>query len=100
MTVFQHQQRHGAMKFGMQMCVAFCVGLLAATVTNADEALPWKAAAGSVVITPKASMWMAGYAARDKPSEGVAQDLFAKVLVLEDAEKTRLAIVTLDLIGI
>ncbi|MCA9072338.1 MAG: neutral/alkaline non-lysosomal ceramidase N-terminal domain-containing protein, partial [Planctomycetaceae bacterium] len=29
-----------------------------------------------------------------------AQDLFAKVLILEDAQKTRLAIVTLDLIGI
>lgn len=60
----------------------------------------WKAAAGSVAITPKQSMWMAGYAARNKPSEGAAQDLFAKVLILEDAQKNRLAIVTLDLIGI
>ena len=47
---------------------------------RADEGRPpeWKAAAGSVVITPERSMWMAGYAARDKPSEGTAQDLFAK----------------------
>lgn len=88
------------MKLGMQFCVAVVVGLLVGTIAQGDEPLPWKAAAGSVVITPKASMWMAGYASRDKPSEGVAQDLFAKVLILEDAKQTKLAIVTLDLIGI
>ena len=43
----------------------------------------WHAGAASVVITPKESLWMAGYAARNKPSEGKAQDLFAKALALE-----------------
>jgi hypothetical protein len=60
----------------------------------------WKAGTASVVITPERSMWMAGYAARNKPSEGKAQDLFAKALALEDAAGSRLVIVTLDLIGI
>jgi hypothetical protein len=45
-------------------------------------------------------MWMAGYAARTKPSEGTAQDLFAKALALEDAGQNRLVIVTMDLIGV
>jgi hypothetical protein len=45
-------------------------------------------------------MWMAGYASRNKPSEGKAQDLFAKALALEDAAGNRLVIVTLDLIGV
>jgi len=45
-------------------------------------------------------MWMAGYAARTKPAEGVAQDLFAKALVLEDGTGNRLVIVTFDLVGI
>ncbi len=74
----------------------FAIGEAAAAEDNAG----WKAAAGAVVITPDSSMWMAGYAARTKPSEGAAQDLFAKVLVLEDAQKNRLAMVTLDLIGV
>jgi hypothetical protein len=45
-------------------------------------------------------MWMAGYAARTKPSEGKVHDLHAKALVLEDTDANRLAIVTLDLIGL
>src|SRR5688572_22066246 len=88
------------MKLGLRIYVILIVSLLAGTIAKGDDTLPWKAAAGSVVITPKGSMWMAGYAARDKPSEGVAQDLFAKVLVLEDAGQAKLAIVTLDLIGV
>jgi len=43
---------------------------------------------------------MAGYAGRKKPSEGVAQDLFAKALAVEDDKGARLVIVTTDLIGI
>ena len=68
----------------------------------ADEATAgsWKAGVASATITPKQPMWMAGYAARKKPSEGTAQDLFAKALALEDAEGNRFVAVTLDLIGV
>jgi neutral ceramidase len=59
----------------------------------------WKAGAAMVKITPATSLRMAGYAARKKPSEGVAQDLWAKALAVEDAHGTRAVIVTLDLIG-
>lgn len=74
------------------------VGTALAAETDGSDA--WKAGAASVVITPEKPMWMAGYAARDKPSEYTEQDLFAKALALEDSEGTRLVIVTLDLIGI
>jgi len=60
----------------------------------------WKASAAAVVITPAKPVWMAGYASRDKPAEGKAQDLYAKALALEDASGARLVIVTLDLIGV
>ncbi|AMV21622.1 neutral/alkaline non-lysosomal ceramidase N-terminal domain-containing protein [Planctomyces sp. SH-PL14] len=60
----------------------------------------WKAGLARVDITPAGSMWMAGYAARTTPSEGVEQPLFAKALVLADDSGTQIAIVTLDLIGI
>lgn len=60
----------------------------------------WQAGAASAKITPETMMWMAGYAGRTKPAEGVAQDLFAKALVLEDEAGGRLAILTLDLIGV
>jgi neutral ceramidase len=60
----------------------------------------WKAGLATALITPSKPMWMAGYAARKKPSEGVAQDLFAKALVLEDRSGKRIAVVTMDLIGV
>src|SRR5262245_54019534 len=60
----------------------------------------WKAGLASGVISPEGPIWMAGYAARDKPSEGKVQDLVAKALALDDAAGTRLVIVTMDLIGI
>jgi hypothetical protein len=70
-----------------------------AEVCAADEPT-WKAGVASVKITPAEPMWMAGYAARNKPAEGTAQELFAKALALEDGEGARVVIVTLDLIGI
>jgi neutral ceramidase len=59
----------------------------------------WKAGIATVVVTPEQSMWMAGYAARTKPSEGKVHDLNAKALALEDAVGTRFVIVTVDVIG-
>jgi neutral ceramidase len=43
---------------------------------------------------------MAGYAARTKPSEGAVHDLWAKALVLEDADGQRALLITLDICGI
>jgi Neutral/alkaline non-lysosomal ceramidase, N-terminal len=75
------------------------VCLILAGTIRADE-YAWKAGVTSVAITPEESMWMAGYAARNKPSEGKIHDLYAKALVIEDAAGTRLVMVTTDLIGI
>ncbi|MCA9072406.1 MAG: hypothetical protein KDA84_25955, partial [Planctomycetaceae bacterium] len=60
-------------KYGMGIGLLLGV-VMALQMTSAAESAEWKAAAGSVAITPKQPMWMAGYAARDKPSEGAAQD--------------------------
>ncbi len=60
----------------------------------------WKAGAAREKITPQQSMWMAGYGSRNHPATGFLNDLWAKALVLEDAEGKRAAIVTLDVVGI
>ena len=88
------------------LCLIAIAGLICQKVVEppyarAIEQRPdWKAGLASVVITPEQSMWMAGYAARTKPSEGKVHDLYAKALALEDDQRTRLVIVTVDLIGI
>jgi hypothetical protein len=60
----------------------------------------WSAGAAKVAITPRHSIWLAGYGARDHPSEGVLHELWAKALVLQDPGGQRAALVTLDLCGI
>jgi len=53
-----------------------------------------------VLITPEQSMWLAGYGARDHPSEGTEIDLWAKALALEDASGKKAVLVTIDNVGI
>lgn len=77
-----------------------CLPLGMARAQTPATAPAWKAGAASIKITPEKSMWMAGYAGRKSPSEGVEQDLFAKALAIEDARGTRMVFLTMDLIGI
>ncbi len=81
--------------------VRFCLTVLfvvfAAPLTAAEG---WKAGTSRANITPEQPMWMAGYASRDRPASGTLNDLWAKALVIEDADGDRGLLITLDLIGI
>lgn len=59
----------------------------------------WKAGLARVKITPEQSIWMAGYAGRDHPAEGVLHELWLKVLAIEDAKGTRAVVITADHLG-
>jgi len=88
------------------LCLIAIAGLISQNAPNLPCAMAdgqqenWKAGLASTVITPEQPMWMAGYAARTKPSEGKVHDLRAKALALEDAQGARVVIVTVDLLGI
>ncbi len=60
----------------------------------------WLAGTGRAAITPRVSTWMAGYAARTKPSEGKDHDLWAKALALRDPGGKTAVLVTIDVCGI
>ncbi|MCL2119724.1 MAG: neutral/alkaline non-lysosomal ceramidase N-terminal domain-containing protein [Planctomycetaceae bacterium] len=76
-------------------CYAFViVPFLAGTILSAD----WKAGVAKVNITPQENMWLAGYAGRNHASEGVLLDLWAKALVLEDADGNHGVLITADLL--
>jgi hypothetical protein len=66
---------------------------------SAEFAPVWKAGLAKVRITPDKSVWMTGYGARTKPSEGTLHDLYARALALEDASGARAVLVTADLLG-
>jgi len=80
-----------------------CLVLLAAVlllVSSGRVRAEWKAGVAKQKITPAHSMWLAGYGHRTHPSTGVLNDLHAGCLVLEDDHGSRVAFVTLDLVGI
>jgi len=87
-------------KFGIAAVALVCLVVLGCVPVDAGEAqAAWKAGVATTVITPEKSMWMAGYAARNKPSEGKVHELQAKALAIEDVQGTRLVLLTADLIG-
>jgi hypothetical protein len=59
-----------------------------------------RAGVARVEITPRGPIWMAGYASRNHPSEGVRLPLWARALAIETAPGGRVVIVTTDLLGL
>lgn len=78
------------------------LGLLVLLCSLAPRlAAEWKVGVGRECITPGESMPMAGYASRGAAhATGKLHDLWAKSLLLEDAQGHRSVLVTLDLCGI
>jgi len=77
------------------------LGLLvdAAAAAKPPKLVAWKAGTARAKITPDKPLWMAGYAARERPAQGKMHDLWVKVLALEDARHHRAVVVTADLLG-
>jgi len=61
---------------------------------------PWKVGVARVNISPELPIWLSGYGGRNKPAQDKLDDLWAKALVLEDADGRRAVLVTMDLVGI
>lgn len=76
------------------------LAVASATSINGQEVKPWQVGVAKTVITPKQFMWMSGYGGRDKPAQGKVHDLWAKAIVLQDAQGKRCVLVTMDLVGI
>ena len=82
----------------IRIALAVLVAVALIKPVAAQEA-EWKVGLARVKITPEQPVFMSGYASRNRPYEGVHDDLYAKALVLEDAAGNRAALVTSDLIG-
>jgi neutral ceramidase len=58
-----------------------------------------KAGCSKVNITPPVGVWLSGYGSRNKPSDSIVDELYAKALVLNDGQ-SRIAIVSADLLWV
>jgi neutral ceramidase len=59
----------------------------------------WKAGIAKAVITPSEPIWLAGYASRTQPSDGILTDLWVRVLAIQDARGKKAVLITSDLLG-
>ena len=76
------------------------IGLILALSFAPSGFADWKAGAASVVITPRESIFLAGYGDRTHASVGVLHELHAKALALRDETGATTVLVTLDLLGL
>ncbi|MCB0688284.1 MAG: neutral/alkaline non-lysosomal ceramidase N-terminal domain-containing protein, partial [Saprospiraceae bacterium] len=65
-----------------------------------QEKYLWRSGQAAVDITPVGSLWMAGYAARNKPAHEKMHSLWVKAVALEDQQKNLGVIISSDLVGI
>jgi neutral ceramidase len=97
-TPLSNNVRSHRLPFRRASAVIMAVVLLAvATAASAENTPTWRAGTGREKITPPAGLWMTGYAVRDHPAEGMAQDLWAKALAVQDPSGERGVLLTLDL---
>src|SRR5215217_3739640 len=68
--------------------------------SSARPASAWQARAATIDITPNRSPWIAGFAARTQPSQGVAMPLHARALALKCGQEPIAVLVTADLLGV
>jgi len=81
----------------------FLAGVAAIGVASrraARAASTWRVGAATIDITPDRSLWMAGFAARTQPSQGVALPLHAKALAFKGGDQPTAVLVTTDLLGV
>ena len=81
------------------MKIRLILFLYLATIANCLSQSAMQVGIAKINITPKSPAFMTGYANRDKPSEGVLHDLWAKALVLSNKQE-KMIIVTTDLLGL
>jgi neutral ceramidase len=81
----------------------FLTAVSAVALTSRGVALSapaWQAGVATIDITPETSLWMAGFARRTQPSQGVALPLHAKALALKCGGQPTAVLVTVDLLGL
>lgn len=59
----------------------------------------WSVGLARKDITPQQPIWLAGYASRNKPSEGVLTPLYANAMAIADDQGHRAVLITADVIG-
>jgi len=86
-------------KFYFKTILVLTAILLCDSVSCPAAHATLRGGSAKVNITPPVGVWLSGYASRDKPSDDIFDDLYAKALVLDNG-KNAVAIISVDLLWI
>ncbi len=82
---------------GLTFLTALAAGLGSEGAPAAESSPGYRAGLARACITPEEPLWLAGYAGRNRPSEGVLDDLYAQALAIEDASGAQALLLCVDL---
>ncbi|HOV32033.1 MAG TPA: neutral/alkaline non-lysosomal ceramidase N-terminal domain-containing protein [Candidatus Hydrogenedens sp.] len=80
-------------RIGIIILSLLCVSLMAI----GEEA--WMVGVAVSDITPPTGIWLAGYAMREHPADGVIHSLWVKAMAIQDAQKKTVVIISSDILG-
>lgn len=83
---------------GFLFCLVSTLFFLSVEIATAqDSSYEWRAGTSSVKITPEEPTWMSGYSNRNRPSQGVIHDIWAKALAIEDIEGNKAILIMAEI---
>jgi neutral ceramidase len=85
--------------FSLKIILLLFVTLLTESIFCPACQAALKAGCAKVNITPPVGVWLSGYGSRNKPSDSIVDELYAKALVLNDGNNV-IAIVSADLLWV
>jgi len=88
-------RRYPTLNFALLICVI----LISDRIFCPAGQAALKGGCAKVNITPPVGVWLSGYGSRDRPSDGIVDELYVKALVLDDGRNT-IAIVSADLLWV
>jgi hypothetical protein len=86
-------------QFLLKATLLLCIVLVSNCVFCPASQAELKAGCAKVNITPPVGIWLSGYGSRNKPSDDIVDELYAKALVLDDRSNT-IAIISADLLWV
>ncbi|HTF30607.1 MAG TPA: neutral/alkaline non-lysosomal ceramidase N-terminal domain-containing protein, partial [Flavitalea sp.] len=84
----------------MKTCCKIVLLIFGLSVLKPASGQTMRAGAGRKIITPTLPFLLTGYAGRDKPATEKVHDIWAKALFIEASDKSRIVIITTDILGL
>ena len=70
----------------LKLLILLSIVLILNNIIYLESKAALRGGAAKVNITPPVGIWLSGYGSRDKPSDAIEDELYAKAIVLDDRQ--------------